>query len=311
MKRRSFLASAASISAVSASGVSLTPVVAEAQTAPSATTSIPITGTPVPKLAAFDRFMVEFMTRFAVPGAQCAVSKDGRAVYSRGFGYVSGPDPSRKQLPEVQPDAIFRIASSSKSITAVAILALVQDGRLKLSDHAFTILSDYTPPPGKNPDPRLRFITVRQLLDHSSGFVDEPFDVQFGGLRLAADALGKPRPATNVDCIRYQMGRPLGFEPGTSYSYSNVGYNTLGRIIERITNATYGAAVNALILGPLGIRGMALMTRTSPSARLPREVSYFDGPHALGAYSIYEDDPSVQQYSYGGFDGTVIDAHGG
>jgi N-acyl-D-amino-acid deacylase len=56
---------------------------------------------------------------------------------------------------------------------------------------------------------------------------------------------------------------------------------------------------------------MALMTRTSPSSRLPHEVFYFDGPTSIEMYSIYDDDTNVRHYSYGGFDGTAIDAHGG
>ena len=251
------------------------------------------------------------MIRFSVPGGQCAVSKNGHLLYSRGFGYVDAQNPGQGHPPVVEPNALFRIASSSKPITAVAIMALIQTGALKLDDRAFDILHDFTPPPGQKPDPRLHTITVRQLLEHSSGFVNDPFDVQFDGLRIAADVFGQPRPATNVDCVRYMMGRPLGFAPGTSYSYSNAGYNALGRIIEHITKLPYGEAVNELVLTPLRIHGMALMTRTSPSHRLPNEVFYVDGAQYLDGYPIYEDDPEVRRYSYGGYDGTAIDAHGG
>ena len=312
MKRRSFLATAASASAaVTASGVSLAPAVAAEQHAAKKPSSVPSTGARVPALAGFDQFMSDFLTRFNIPGGQLAVAKDGHQVYSRGFGHVDRKVANQSPPPPVEPTAIFRLASSSKSLTAVAVMALVQAGQLTLNQSAFEILHDLTPPPGKHVDPRVKSITVRQLLEHSGGLVDKPFDVQFDGLRLAADAFKHPRPATNVDLIRYQLGRPLGFEPGTSYAYSNVGYNALGRIIERITKKPYGEAVKELVLVPLQIHGMAVMTRTSPSSRLPNEVFYDDGLPDVTSYSIYEDDLEVRRYAYGGYDGSAIDAHGG
>jgi CubicO group peptidase (beta-lactamase class C family) len=193
-------------------------------------------------------------------------------------------------------------------------LRLLQTGDLRLDERAFHILGVFTPPPGTTPDRRLHDITVQQLLQHTGGFRYPDaagFDPQFDGLRLAADVFHHPYPATSVDLIRWAMGQPLAFRPGTVYNYSNLGYNILGRIIERRTGLAYGAALKKLVLDPAGIRHFALMTRTSPQARLPDEVFYFDTADALQGYSIYDDDPLPQFYSYGGFDGRAIDAHGG
>jgi CubicO group peptidase (beta-lactamase class C family) len=311
MKRRSFIATATSASAVataaSASAVAMAPQAARATAL--ASTATPVSGRYVPQLAAFDRFMIGFIKRWSIPGAQLAVAKGGRLVYARGFGYVDSLQ-NQPHAQSVSPTALFRIMSSTKPFTAVAVLRLIQSGYTHLDAKAFDILHDYTPPPGATPDPRLRSITVRQLLEHSSGFVDVPNDLQFNGLREAADAFHHPRPATTVDLVRYNMGRPLGFAPGTDFFYSNVGYNTLGRIIERLTGQTYGAAVERLVLEPAGIKSMSLMRRTSPVDRLPNEVFYDDGAQ-VSMYSVYEDDQQTRPYSYAGFDGRAIDAHGG
>jgi CubicO group peptidase (beta-lactamase class C family) len=309
LKRRTFLAT-------STSAVALAPAAAGATVAPRSTpqwtTTVPITGPAVPQLAVFDRVITGLMRTYAIPGGQCAVAKDGRLVYARGFGYVNVPAAS--PTPLVSPTALFRIASSTKPFTAVAILRLVEAGRVRLNERAFTILDDLTPPPGTKPDRRLRDITVYDLLQHTGGFQypnAAGFDPQFDGLRLAADVFHHPYPATSVDLIRWAMGQPLAFTPGTVYNYSNLGYNILGRIIERRTGLSYGAALKALVLDPAGLHHFELMTRTSPQSRLAHEVYYFDTPDALQGYSIYDDDPLPEFYSYGGFDGRAIDAHGG
>jgi N-acyl-D-amino-acid deacylase len=118
----------------------------------------PRTGPANADLASFDEMMERFVRENEVPGAALAVAKDGRLVYARGFGYA---DPTAKT--PVQPRARFRIASISKPITAAAILRLVEMGKLRLDDCAFDLL-DLHAPPDQTEDPRLRKITVRQLL---------------------------------------------------------------------------------------------------------------------------------------------------
>ena len=75
---------------------------------------------------------------------------------------------------------------------------------------------------GASVDPRLHQITVRQLLEHSGGFDSTRFDPQLHALRLAS--FGHPPPATHTDIIRYMMGKPLAFDPGTKYVYSLGGH---------------------------------------------------------------------------------------
>src|SRR3954466_13241278 len=127
---------------------------------------IPITGTADPKLAAFDKLMTDFLREHQVPGASLAVARNGKIVYARGFGYA---DVAKKQ--SVEPDSLFRIASVSKSFTSAAIMQLVAQGKLKLDEPAFEKLK-IAPhlEKGTTSDPRLKQITIAQLLHHTGGF---------------------------------------------------------------------------------------------------------------------------------------------
>ena len=145
------------------------------------------TGELDPQLSSFDRMAREFMTRHRVPGMALAVTEQGRLVLARGYGYA---DVSARE--QVTPTSLFRIASISKPITAVAIWKLVEEGRLKLDDNVFDILpqdveqiSDF--------DERQRDITIRHLLQHRGGWDRGiSFDGMFQSVRFA-NQLETPR----------------------------------------------------------------------------------------------------------------------
>jgi CubicO group peptidase (beta-lactamase class C family) len=183
--------------------------------------------------ASFDREVEAFMTARKVPGGALAVVKDHRLVYARGYGWAD----REKKVP-VTPESLFRIASVSKPITGLAVVKLAEQGRLNLDARAFDLVR-LDPPKSKEPDPRLARITVRQLLHHTGGWDrDKSFDPMFRPI-LIAKALKETAPAGPASVIRYMMGEPLDFDPGTRFVYSNFGYCVLGRIIERLTGVSY------------------------------------------------------------------------
>src|SRR5262245_50546319 len=164
---------------------------------------IAVTGQPNPDLASFDDMMLAFLAKHDVPGAALAVTRDGMLVYARGFGIADHAGP-------VLPRALFRVASISKPITAVAILKLIEEGKLKLDDRAFAVLQ-LQPflPKGRKRDPRLKDITVRQLLQHTGGWDrDKSFDPMFRSVDIAK-AFQAPPPAQAQHIIRYMLGQPL------------------------------------------------------------------------------------------------------
>jgi N-acyl-D-amino-acid deacylase len=276
----------------------------EAKLVPEPTT--PITGKSHASLEPFDQLMASFMTERKVPGGALAVTKNGRLVYARGFGYA---DVERKE--PVQPGSLFRVASLSKPLTGVAILQLVERGKLKLDDKVFDLLQ-LTPhlEAGASVDPRLKQITVLHLLHHTGGWDREKtFDAMFRSIDIAK-ALGVPPPARQEHIIRYMTGQPLQFDPGSRYAYSNFGYCLLGRIIERVAGQSYEAYVQANVLAPLGITAMRI-GRTLASGRAPGEVTYYQPDGKTAPAVVGEKIGEAVPWPYGAWYLEGFDSHGG
>ncbi len=286
--RRHFL----DISAAGVVGVSIPPLLAEEEKK-----SLPF--------ASFDQEMEQFMQARKVPGGALAVVKNRKLVYARGYGWAD----REKKIP-AQPDSLFRIASISKPFTAVAILKLVEEGRLKLEDRAFAIVK--LPPivfTGKPLDPRLQAITIEQLLHHTGGWDrDQGFDPMFQSKRISK-AAGIPGPADPKSIIRFMLGKPLEFDPGTKYVYSNFGFCVLGRVIETITGMPYEQYVKEQVLAPLGIKHMRI-GGTLSTKRAEGEVCYYTPKNDLGE-SVFPEHPGMVPWPDGAFNLEAMDAHGG
>lgn len=134
----------------------------------------PTAGDEVAQFAAVDAWMQEFMQSKKIPGGSLAIAIDGEIKLARGYGYAD-----REQESPVQPDSLFRIASISKPITAVAVLKLVDVGKLKLDDKIVELLK-LSPHPGPLPqgaresrgdyDPWWNEVTLHHLLTHTGGW---------------------------------------------------------------------------------------------------------------------------------------------
>lgn len=189
------------------------------------------------------------MRRFAVPGGALAIVKGGRLVAARGYGLAD-----REKGTPVEPTSSFALASLSKSITAAAALKLVEQGRLRLDDPALAILATVKQGPrARVADPQVLGITVRELLNHSSGLPRDP----------AAIGCSPPAvPPLLAPTIACAMTKPLAFAPGTRAQYSNLGFDVLGEIVRIRSGAPdYGEAVQQLVLSPIGIDGARLEAR--------------------------------------------------
>lgn len=253
--------------------------------------------------ASFDREMEAFMAARKVPGGALAVVKDGRLAYARGYGWAD-----REQQIRAQPDTLFRIASISKPITAVAIMKLVEEQRLRLDEPAFALLGlKPVLAAGKSPDPRLHAITVRHLLQHTAGWDrDKSGDPMFRS-RAIAEATQTPAPAMPEAIIRYMLGQPLDFDPGARYAYSNFGYCVLGRVIEKVTGLNYEKFLHQQVLARAGIRQMRLGTSLTSGVK---ETRYYTSNNDRGR-SVFGDTAMKVPEPYGTFCLEAMDAHGG
>jgi CubicO group peptidase (beta-lactamase class C family) len=244
------------------------------------------------------------LQKWQVPGATVAIALKGRLLYARGFGFA---DVEAAQA--IQPDSLARIASLSKVMTAVGILRLVDEGELDLDSKAFDLLESTAPLPS-GADQRLRTITVRQLLHHTSGWANklgaDPF-LRNGNLKIAK-ALGMAAPVNCTDVIRFVASQPLDYEPGTQFSYTNLNYCILGKIIERASGMSYASYMQKRVLKPSGIR-RAVLGRSLLRDAAPGEVKYY-GPLALTPSALGDTKTEVE-WPYGGFNLEAMDAFGG
>lgn len=260
--------------------------------------------TPAAPFRAYHQTIADVMTRLKIPGGSIAVTHEGRLVLARPFGFADGEvDVSRRSR--------FRIASMSKTITAVAIMKLVEDGRLGLDDHAFSYLDHLPSPEGADADPRLADITIRHLLQHMGGWDRGNFFDPVFVSNYCAEQLGEPGPATPDMIVRFMRRWQLQFDPGAYQRYSNFGYTVLGRVIESVTQEPYERWVQDNILGPTGANGMQI-GKTLLSERAPDEVRYYvpwDAP--LAEQSVFPDIEGPVPWPYGGWYHPGLDAAGG
>ncbi len=257
---------------------------------------------PPTRFASYDRLMADLMQRYNLPGGAVAVTRNGKLVLAKGYGFA---DIEHRR--PVQPDSLFRIASISKPFTSAAILKLVEQSKLHLDDKAFGYLKDLHPAKGQTPDPRLRAITIRQLLHHTGGWDrDTSFDPMFRPI-IEAEALGAPVPASGETVVRYMLGQKLDFAPGTKFAYSNFGFCVLGRIIERVSGVAYEEFVKREVLGPAGITRMKI-GQSLDSDDAAGEVHYYNEGRA---HSVFPALRNPVPWPYGGWYLEAMDSHGG
>jgi N-acyl-D-amino-acid deacylase len=276
---------------------------------PPAQQEIPITGAAVPGLGPFETSVRDLMRTYGIPGGAIALVRDGKLIYARGFGYAD----VENRTP-VQPDALFRIASVSKTLTSAAVMKLVEEGRLNLDDRVAPFIAHLAPAPGATVDPRWEQITIRHLLNHTGGWdrgkpnggfdpIDRP--------AIAAAAVNAPAPASSETLIRYMKGLPLDFDPGTKHAYSNFGYIILGRVIERVSGMPYKEFVRARVLEPVGAN-RTQQGKSRMSDALPDEVKYYVPGAGLNGPMVQSVFPGegVVPLNYGGYHLEAGDASG-
>lgn len=236
-----------------------------------------------------DALVRKFMDDYNVPGASLAIAKDDRLVLAKTYGYAD-----KEAGEQMAPRHRLRIASCSKPITSAAIMKLVEQGKLKLSDKVFgsgTVLgTTYGVQPYKQ---WITDITVEDLLQHLGG----------GWTNDGNDPMFKNVSMNHADLISWTLNnQSLKTKPGTSYAYSNFGYCVLGRIIEKKTGISYDSWVKNNILSSCGVSKMEIGGNTLAD-RKANEVKYYDANES--PYANYMNVKRMD--SHGGWIATPID----
>ncbi|MGO1001808.1 serine hydrolase domain-containing protein [Lysobacter sp. CA196] len=227
------------------------------------------------------------------PGCGVAVYRDDALVFQRGYGMAS----LELGVP-IGPDSVFDIGSTSKQFTAASVLLLAQDGKLSLDDDIRTHLPEM-------PDYGRR-ITIRQLLQHSSGLRDYIALLVLGGAAFDDQATD----AQTLDVLARQ--RALNFPPGSEHLYSNSGYFLAGQIVERVSGQSLPAFAQERIFAPLGMhdtrfrRDHAELVPGRAMAYARAEASV-DAPPRDGATAYRLDQPHWDQVGDGSVHTTTGD----
>jgi CubicO group peptidase (beta-lactamase class C family) len=217
-----------------------------------------------------DSIIIDFLQRNRIVGASVAITKEGRLIYTKGFGFAD-----KETSDSVSPRSLFRIASVSKLITAVAIMKLVDDEKLDINARVFGpqgILNDsvYL----QYNDKRYENITIYHLLNHTAGWNGRKTDPVFNSLYVAKIMDVVP-PAQTPVIIEYALSKKLDYNPGKNYSYSNLGYCVLGEVIKKVTGMEYEDYVQFAILHPLGIWDMHI-GKSFFNEKYLNEVRYYN-----------------------------------
>lgn len=187
--------------------------------------------------AHIDEFVTLEMQRQTIPGVSLAVVRDGKPVIVKGYGLANV-----EHQVAVKPETIFQSGSVGKQFTAMAVMMLVEEGKIGLDDKIAKYLGE-VPSAWRN-------VTVRHLLTHTGGLTDYPEGFDFR------------KDYTEDELLKRAKEVPTAFAPGEKWSYSNLGYVTLGAIVRKASGKFYGDYLKERVFGPLGMTTARVISET-------------------------------------------------
>src|SRR5664279_1792508 len=202
----------------------------------SAATHTPSASLPSSAPAAPERGRIEALASSEISeqhtvGVTVAVARGDQILLGAGYGFAD----AKRKIPATI-DTVYRIGSITKQFTAVAILQLIEQNKLALTDD----IRKYVPDLPERETP----ITIEHLLTHTSGIATYT-DTDW--------LIAGQRPMTHAEVLARFAAKPLEFPPGSKWSYSNSNYYLLGMVIEKLTHQSYGDAIRTRVLVPAGM----------------------------------------------------------
>jgi|GEM_PF-524382 CubicO group peptidase (beta-lactamase class C family) len=198
-------------------------------------------------VARLDSLATAFLREAPAAGLTLAAVRGADTLVLKGYGWA---DTAARRA--AGPGTVYRVGSITKQVTAAAVLQLVDQGRLALDDTLGRFLPQY---------PRWGHVTVRQLLNHTSGIPSYT-----GSAAWAARSARMAEAVAPATVLGFVAAQPFDFAPGTAFRYNNTGYFLLGQVLERITGQSYAALVRERFFQPLG------MSRSAYCADAPADT---------------------------------------
>jgi CubicO group peptidase (beta-lactamase class C family) len=189
------------------------------------------------RIATADRvsdFVNEYLKKNQIPGCAVMIRQDGKVVLCQGYGVANLEHGTR-----VVPQTVFQSGSIGKQFTAMAVMMLIEEQKLALDDP----ISKYLDVPEN-----WSAIRVRHLLTHTSGLGDYP------------ESFSLQRDYTEDELLKMVTTQPLAFAPGEKWSYSNLGYVTLGILIHKVSGELWGDFLQQRVFAPLGMKHTSVIS---------------------------------------------------
>ncbi|MFM8471285.1 MAG: serine hydrolase domain-containing protein [Limisphaerales bacterium] len=225
-------------------------------------------------------------------GVVTLVMQDGKVIHHAATGFAD-----REQRLPMKTDAVFWIASMTKSLAVTAIMTLVDEGKLSLDEPASKWLPELDKVKLANGQPPARPITLRDLMSHTAGIAFPP--------RKATDGAQSLKSYT-TELLR----APLAFEPGSAYEYG-FGITVAGRIAEIVSGKSFEVFMQERLLGPLGMKDTTFHPDAKLRARIARTYKTADegGGLELAYNTFVTSDPAVRRMTEpsGGLFSTALD----
>ena len=247
------------------------------------------------KIPGLDNFISNIFKKLQIdtmPGASVLVAQNGDIIYQKGFGYAD----IEKKIP-VTPDTKFKIGSISKQFTAVAILKLQEEGKIKIKDKLSKYIPDF---------PRGNEVTIYQLLTHTSGIHDYSSQPNF-------EMTNPVTPQALLDIIKKL---PYDFNPGERYLYNNSGYVILGYIVSQLSGKTLSEYLNETFFKPLGMKNTGIYETNialnneaqgySVNGEVVKKADFQEMSWALGVGNIYSTTKDLFKWNEAIFNGKVL-----
>jgi CubicO group peptidase (beta-lactamase class C family) len=230
------------------------------------------------RLAQIAQRMEEFEKQGQVPGTVTLLQRHGVIAHfeATGFADLAAKKPMRT-------DTIFQIMSMTKPVTGICIMMLADEGKLRINDPVERYIPEFHGQKLATGEAPTRPITIRDLMMHTSGMMGNPPASTGPQMRTMNMPLGQAVALYGKESLR--------FEPGTRWSYSTVGIDTLGRIVEVVSGLKYEEFLAKRIFEPLGMVDSYVFLPAAKRARLADVYTMKDGKMVRGGASLIGGDP--------------------
>ncbi len=206
--------------------------------------------------ANIDNKVYNFMIKHSIPGVSVALSKDEKTVYSAGYGFAVEESQER-----VTPNTLFRLASMSKQQTALAIMTLYEQGKLKIDDKVFGAGGILEEEFGTNVHNQAKKMTVKHLLSHTAGWSSDP-------IYTSATTTLEERIQNYVTNVIPDN------EPGVVFDYSNLGFCILGKVVEKLSGKDFETFLKEEVHSKAGVENIFVGKNTVGNRR-KNECKYY------------------------------------